>query len=230
MQRLVLFDVDGTLLDTGGAGGRAVRRAMEEVYGTAGPVDDYSFAGKTDTRIARDLLSAAGVPTDTIDARADALWERYVAYLEEELGDGATRALPGIPRLLDQVEAAVERAVLGLLTGNIPGGARAKLSAAQIEFDRFRVGAYGSDHADRARLPAVAVHRAFRSTGRRFERKEIVIVGDTPADISCGESLGVKTVAVATGSYTRAQLAEHRPDHLFDSFEEVDAALEAILA
>jgi phosphoglycolate phosphatase len=207
-----------------------VRRAMEEVYGTAGPVDDYSFAGKTDTRIARDLLSAAGVPTYTIDAREDALWERYVAYLEEELGDGATRALPGIPRLLDQVEAAVERAVLGLLTGNIPGGARAKLSAAQIEFDRFRVGAYGSDHADRARLPAVAVHRAFRRTGRRFERKEIVIVGDTPADISCGESLGVKTVAVATGSYTREELARHYPDHLFDSFEEVDAALEAILA
>ena len=230
MQRLVLFDVDGTLLDTGGAGGRAVRRAMEELFGTAGPVDDYSFAGKTDTRIARDLLSAAGVPADTIDAREDALWERYVSYLEEELEDGATRALPGIPRLLDRVEAAVERAVLGLLTGNIPGGAQAKLSAAQIEFERFRIGAFGSDHADRARLPAVAVHRAFHSTGRRFERKEIVIVGDTPADISCGESLGVKTVAVATGSYTRDELAAHRPDHLFDSFAEVDEALEAILA
>jgi phosphoglycolate phosphatase len=230
MQRLVLFDIDGTLIDTGGAGGRAVRRAMEEVYGTAGPVDGYSFAGKTDTRIARDLLLAGGVPAEVIDAREDVLWDRYVTYLSEELGDGVTRALPGIPPLLDRIEAAVEQAVLGLLTGNIPGGARAKLSAAHIEFERFRVGAFGSDHADRARLPAVAVHRAFHSTGRRFERKEIVIVGDTPADISCGESLGVKTVAVATGSYTRDELARHDPDHLFDSFEEVEAALEAILA
>ncbi len=103
-----------------------------------------------------------------------------------------------------------------------------KLSAARVDFDRFVAGAYGSDHHDRRNLPVIAINRAESRVGKRFEGKEIVIVGDTPFDISCGEHLGVRTIAVATGSYCAAELAACKPDYLFDSLERTDEVLEAI--
>jgi phosphoglycolate phosphatase-like HAD superfamily hydrolase len=118
--------------------------------------------------------------------------------------------------------------VLGLLTGNLVEGARLKLDASGIGFNRFRLGAYGSDHADRPELPAVAVRRAEEHFDHRFEGKSVVIIGDTPYDIACGESLGVRTLAVATGSYSEEQLAACGPDHLFSSLEDVDAVWRAV--
>ena len=119
--------------------------------------------------------------------------------------------------------------MLGLLTGNVEEGARLKVNAAGLGFDRFRVGAYGSDHWQRPELPAVAARRAREKTGIGFEGKEIVIIGDTPFDISCGAHLGVRTIATATGTHSAGDLAQHAPDYLFDDLSDIDAVWRAIM-
>lgn len=228
MQRLILFDIDGTLLSSDGAAPRAFRRALEAVFGTSGPGRGYSFAGKTDPQIARDLLRAAGIDEATIDAGLPEAWALYVAGLEQEIQRVTTVVYPGVHPLLERIDGAREDAMLGLLTGNLEGGARVKLASAGIRWERFRVGAYGSDHADRAELPEIAVRRAEQVVGRRFAGKEIVVIGDTPYDISCGEQLGVRTIAVATGSYSEEELAACEPDHLFASLADTEAVWRAI--
>lgn len=228
MQRLILFDIDGTLLTAGGAAARAFHRGLLEVFGTAGPINGHSFAGKTDPQIAHELLTAVGVSPAEVDERLPALWEAYLRDLPAELEHTRIRVLPGVHPLVERLEQRADDTALGLLTGNIADGARLKLDAAGLAFQRFAVGAFGSDHADRAELPAVAVHRAERRFGHRFQGKDIVIIGDTPNDIACGESLGVRTIAVSTGSYSPDQLAACGPDHLFESLEALDAVWEAI--
>lgn len=228
MRRLVLFDIDGTLLSAGGSGKRAFRDALVEVFGTPGPIDGYSFAGRTDPQIARELLAADGVDAERIDAGMDALWEAYLRRFEREIAAAEVRVLPGARALVDRVEAAGNGVVLGLLTGNVREGARLKLERAGLGFRRFRVGAYGSDHAERPELPAVAVARAEALTGHAFRGKEIVIVGDTPFDIACGEHLGVRTIAVATGGHGEDELAACAPDHLFGDLADTERVWEAI--
>ena len=229
MTHLVLFDIDGTILSADGAASRAFRQALTEVYGTSGPRNGYSFAGRTDPQIARDLLTMAGLESDRIEAGFSAAWSRYLELLEVELGRTTVTLFPGVARLIDEVESA-EAGVLGLLTGNIAEGARRKLGAVGIDRDRFVVGAFGSDHHDRRELPAIAVDRAEQTTGRRFEGKSVVIIGDTPYDIACGEHLGVRTIAVATGSFSGDELAACGPDHLFADLSDTDAVRDAIFA
>lgn len=228
MRRLVLFDIDGTLLTTDGAGKRAVREALLEVFGTTGPIAGYSFAGRTDPEIVHELLGAAGLPAGRIEAALPALWERYLAKLARDLREVRVRPLPGIPPLLDRVEAAGGEVVLGLLTGNLVEGARLKVEAAGLGFGRFRVGAYGSDHPARRELPAVAVQRAREATGIDYRGKEVVVIGDTPHDIACGRHLGVRTIAVATGRHPTEELAAHSPDHLFEDLSDLASAWGAI--
>jgi phosphoglycolate phosphatase len=228
LRRLILFDIDGTLLTTNRAAARAFRAALEEVFGTSGPRRGVSFAGKTDPQIARELLTAAGLEKGAITDGLTALWRVYLRNLEGELATATLHVFPGVRLLLDRLEHAAEEAVPGLLTGNVREGARLKLGAAGIDFGRFRVGAYGSDHAERRELPAIAVQRAEKHFGRRFAGKEVVIIGDTPADIACGEHLGVRTLAVATGSYSEAELAACGPDHLFATLEDTDAVWRAM--
>ena len=229
MKRLVLFDIDGTLLSAGGAGARAVRDAMLEVYGETGEIGGYNMGGRTDPQIVRELLTAAGYSVQDVEARLDALWERYIHNLRQELGRVRIRPLPGVPELLDRLERSGDPTVLGLLTGNVKEGARLKVDAAGLGFDRFRVGAYGSDHWQRPELPAVAARRAREVTGIDFAGKEIVIIGDTPFDISCGAHLGVRTIATATGTHPAESLASHGPDYLFDDLSDVDAVWRAIM-
>lgn len=227
MQRLILLDIDGTILTSNGAAARPFRRALQEVFGTSGPLNGYSFAGKTDPQIARDLLLLAGLEEDHITEGLERIWPLYVKGLREEFDAAPVLLLPGVAELLDALESRPS-AVLGLLTGNVVEGARLKLAAAGVGFDRFSVGAFGSDHADRRELPAVAIERAERRFGHRFEGKSVVIIGDTPHDIACGEHLGVRTIAVATGSYSPEELAACGPDHLFGSLEDTEAVLDAI--
>ena len=192
--KLVLFDIDGTIMLSAGAGGRAVRRALVEVFGAPGP-EQHRFDGKTDPQIVRELMSLAGHGAEQIDARMPALFERYLAYLNDELqvsaAAGGIRIMPGIFDLLDALEAR-DDVVLGLLTGNLAEGARAKLSAGGINPDRFRVGAYGSDHEVRGELPAVAQRRANEQLGLSFSGRDIVVIGDTPADLQCGVAIGCR--------------------------------------
>ena len=230
MKRLILFDIDGTLLSTDGAAGRAFEAAMIEIYGTAGPINDVSFAGKTDPQIAHELLSHAGLDRDWIEAGLERLWAGYLARFDGELLKTPARVLPGVMEFLDFLESRPSEATIGLLTGNIADGARRKLDAAGIGFGRFAVGAFGSDHEDRNELPALGLARAAATTGIRFEGKEMAIVGDTPADITCGQVVGARTVGVASGAYSREDLAACHPDFLFDSLEDTDAVWNAILS
>lgn len=228
MKALVLFDIDGTLLSSNGAAPRAFRQALEEIYGTSGPLEGYSFAGRTDPQIARDLLRMAGLEDATIERNFDETWSRYVELLEAEFRSTRATVYPGVHKLLDRLEADGDSVVLGLLTGNVVEGARLKLHSAGIDFGRFVVGAFGSDHAERSELPAIAVERAHRVLGHGFRGESVVIVGDTPKDIACGEHLGVRTIAVATGSYSADELRECGPDFLFDDLTDTDAVREAI--
>lgn len=226
--RLVLFDIDGTLLSASGAGRRAMHRALLEVYGTAGPIDSYDFHGKTDPGIVRDLMRAAGLPPAAVAGGEPDFYARYLEHLEREIGDGrGVRLYSGVAPLVEAL-AASERCLVGLLTGNIEGGARLKLRSTGL-WPRFRVGAYGSDDADRTRLPAVAAGRAEALVRRAFRGADLVIVGDTPLDVGCGRAFGAACVAVATGRHTVADLTACGPDHVFADLSDTDRVLAAIL-
>jgi phosphoglycolate phosphatase-like HAD superfamily hydrolase len=226
--RLVLFDVDGTLLTASGAGRRALDRALRDVYGTAGPIDAYDFRGGTDPQIVRDLLRQAGLGEEVIAADEVAVYRRYEALLEAEIGDGREVTLyPGVRQLVETL-AARDDVVVGLLTGNIEAGARIKLRPTGL-WPHFRLGAYGSDDADRTRLPLVAANRAERLVGRTFRGPDTVIIGDTPRDIVCARAFGATAIAVATGWHSIEDLTAHRPDHVFADFSDRELALAAML-
>jgi len=232
--KLVLFDIDGTLLWTDGAGRRAIRRALLEEVGTAGPIADYRFDGKTDPQIVRELLSLAGHPDALNGERVDAVCRRYVRLLRIELAqpEHTTRLLAGVGELLAALEAheAGGRAVVGLLTGNIEAGAALKLRAAGLEPSRFAVGAYGSDSAQRGDLPAIAARRAAARTGRVFTGSDVVVVGDTPDDVACARPFQARAVAVATGFYDTATLRAAGAAHVFATLADTSAVVEALLA
>ncbi len=226
--KLVLFDVDGTLVSTRGAGRRALERAMRDVYDTAGDIEAYDFHGKTDPLIVRHLLSAVGKRPEAIEAGLASCFTRYLVHLEREIGDGAEVTLyPGVNELVDAL-ARREDVLLGLLTGNVEGGARIKLSPTGL-LPYFRLGAYGSDSGDRTVLPAIAAERARSLTGRVFPGDAVMIVGDTPLDIECARAYGAWVAAVATGRHTFQDLALHRPDFLFHDFSQTEAVLMALL-
>jgi phosphoglycolate phosphatase-like HAD superfamily hydrolase len=227
--KLVLFDIDGTLLTASGAGRRALDQALRDVYGTAGPIDAYDFRGGTDPQIIRDLLRQAGLGEEAIAADEGAVYLRYQALLEAEIGDGReVTVYPGVRELVETL-AAREDVVVGLLTGNIEAGARIKLRPTGL-WPRFRLGAFGSDDADRTRLPLVAANRAERLVGRVFRGPDTVIIGDTPRDIGCARAFGAKAIAVATGWHSIEDLTAHRPDHVFADFSDRELALAAMLA
>lgn len=229
MKRLILFDIDGTLLSTRGAAKRAFRRAMIEVYGETGPIEGHAFDGKTDPQIVRELLELARYEAAEIDAGFSALWTAYLRELATELAHPAheTVVLPGVTALLDALAAVSELALVGLLTGNIEGGARLKLESARL--GPFRFGAYGSDHERRDRLPAVAVQRARDLVGIEFRGRDIIIIGDTPSDVRCGRALDACAVAVATGSHDPEALRTAGAHRVFANLEDTAGVLEAIL-
>ena len=228
LRRLVLFDIDGTLLHSYGAGRRAMERALLETFGTTGS-PNYRYDGKTDKQIVRDLMRGEGFDDATIDEHMPSLLDRYVAGLQHELRQPHTRveALTGAVALLDALMVR-SHCVVGLLTGNLEPGAQHKLRAAGIGFDRFALGAYGSDHEIRSELPAVAQRRARERLGLELEGDAIVIIGDTPADIQCGRPVGARAIAVATGHYSLDALAEHCPDAIFPDLSDTGAVLHAI--
>lgn len=227
--KLVLFDIDGTLLWTDGTGRRSMEGALEEVFGTPGD-PAYRFDGKTDCQIARDQMRGAGFDDVQIDARMHDVLDAYLTRLSTELArdKAAARLCAGVMPLLDALEAH-ERATLGLLTGNVADGARHKLTAVGIDFGRFRINAFGSDHELRPELPRIAQKRAHEILGLHLTGDRIVIIGDTPADIQCGESLGVRAIGVATGRYSVQELQSHNAAAVFVDFSDTDAVVNAIL-
>jgi len=225
-RRLVLFDIDGTLLSAGRAARESVLCALERVYGWAGEADTHDFSGKTDPQILRELVEDS-IGTERFEKGLTRALETYLSELERRLSCEAVRAKPGVPELLSRISQE-ERVTLALLTGNLERGARLKLEP--LGFNRyFPFGAFGSDSADRYRLPGIAVMRARERSGWSFSGKSIVIVGDSVHDVACGRALGVRSVAVATGPTPGQRLLAERPDAALESFRDVDAALEAIL-
>lgn len=212
MRRLVLFDIDGTLVNTRGAGRAALVSAMEAVYGEAGPVDTFDFHGMTDPAIVRGLLRAVGHGDAGIVRGFDRLWELYYLELDRELAtrDGSVFPYAGVRTLLDTV-AEDRRFLQGLVTGNMEQGAWKKLEACGLA-GHFTFGAFGSDSEVREDLPPLACRRAESGSGARFRLEEAVVVGDTPADIRCARSAGARSLAVATGRHSLRELEEHRPD------------------
>lgn len=227
----MLFDIDGTLLWSDGAGRAAIREALLVEMGTSGPIDGFRFDGKTDPQIVRELLTAAAHPQAASESHITAVCARYVELLELELAQGIRqiRVFAGVEALLDAVESQA-RAVLGLLTGNVAQGARLKLRAAGIDPMRFRVGAFGSDSAVRSDLPNIAAQRAGNLVGRVPGGEDIVIIGDTPADMTCGRAVGARAIGVATGAYTIADLLQVGAHAAFEDLSDTAGVLEAINA
>lgn len=227
--KLVLFDIDGTLLWSDGAGRGAIRKALLAEMGTTGPIDDFRFDGKTDPQIVRDLMIAAEHPQANSDEHVQAVCDRYVELLSHELADNSrnVRALPGVVELLDSL-AEHSDLVLGLLTGNVLDGAKLKLRAAGIDFSLFRIGAFGSDSAAREELPSIAAERAAELMDELPSGAQIVIIGDTPADVTCGAEVGARAIAVATGAYTVDELIQAGASAVFEDLSDVPSVVAAI--
>jgi phosphoglycolate phosphatase-like HAD superfamily hydrolase len=230
-RKLVLFDIDGTILLSDGAGRRSILAAIAGATGIDGDLPAIRFDGKTDPQIVTELLTAVGDPRAGEPDLIAAVLERYVGHLEADLALNGhrSRVMPGIPALLDALEAEAG-VLLGLLTGNVAPGATLKLRAAGLDPARFPVGAYGSDHPDRPCLPPIALERAWPWAGRRMRGEEVVIIGDTPADVHCAASIGARTIGVATGGFTIRELEAAGADLVFQDLSETPRALEAILS
>lgn len=229
MKTLILFDIDGTILLSSGAGRRAIIAALTEEIGTHEAWDRIRFDGKTDPQILVEMLEAAGHPGDPEEDRVRELGRRYVGLLREELARPGHRTtlMPGILPLLDRVDQAGSM-VPGLLTGNFAEGAALKLASGGIDPHRFRVGAYGSDSPRRAELPPIAARRAEAIFGRVPTGHDVVIVGDTPADVTCGQCIGARAIGVATGAYTTTELKAAGAYAVFEDLSATDEVLDAI--
>jgi phosphoglycolate phosphatase-like HAD superfamily hydrolase len=229
--RLVLFDIDGTLLSAGAAARDSILCALEAAYGWSARDEHWDrgrwdFSGKTDPQIIRELL-LQDIGSEKCEERLSDAVRIYLGELERRLTPGTVAPKPGIPALLERL-AANPKVTLGLLTGNLEPGARLKL--APPDFNRyFPFGAFGSDSADRYSLPPIAVARALAHTGRRFEGKSVVVVGDSVHDVACGRSIGVRAVGVATGITSTERLSAENADAVLESFADTERALAAIL-
>ena len=229
-RKLVLFDIDGTLLLTAGAGRRAIVAALGEEVDDPRAFEGIRFDGKTDPQIVAEMLAAAGQVEPRESERVRRLCHRYLGLLARELERPTTRTtlMPGVEPLLDRLEA-VSGVVLGLLTGNLAEGASLKLRSGGIDPARFRVGAYGSDAAHRPDLPEIAARRAEPHFGHVPAGSEVVIIGDTPADIHCGQGISARAVGVATGAYSVSDLVACGPHAVFEDLSDTESVLEAIL-
>jgi phosphoglycolate phosphatase-like HAD superfamily hydrolase len=230
MPKLVLFDIDGTLVLTGGAGLRAMNRACAEIVGAptgltgtlaTEALNGIPVAGRTDWIILHDTLARLGIQLD--DDLLGRIRERYVAHLREEIGQpgkGFNGTLPGVSALLETLHPR-EDVFLGLLTGNFKDGARIKLERFDL-WRYFQCGAFGDDSPDRNALVPVAVGRATACGMPGFTPADIIVVGDTPHDVACAQAVGAVPVGVATGGFTADQLRDCGAAVVFDTLEDTD--------
>lgn len=221
---LLLWDIDGTLIRSGGVGERALVRATRETQGVDFDLRQLDWAGRTDRRIAEMILDQLGRPR-TPEA-VHALVEAYLDSLADEIGRSRGTVLPGVSEILEHVDAS-DRFFQGLLTGNMERGAEIKLGHYGLcRF--FPFGAFADDASDRNELGPHAIRKAAAYHEMTFSAERTFIIGDTPHDIECGKVIGARTVAVATGTYPADALEAHRPDALFADLADVEAVLNVI--
>ena len=214
--KLILFDIDGTLLTSIGTGRNAVLEAMENVCGRPIAVDGVQFAGRTDPAIIRDILARNEIRGEEVERLLPQVLDAYISSLMRILTPSSVRIFPGVMNLVRNLHSS-ENLVLGLLTGNLRETAYLKLHAAGLG-SFFRFGAFGSDRELRNDLPEVAAERALSITGLRFTPEKTIVIGDTPHDFECGRVHGAHCIGVSTGTFNRDELAEHGPDLLMDDF------------
>lgn len=218
--RLILFDIDGTLIDSGGAGVRALDLAMKNLFAIENAFHGISMAGRTDTQIIREGLKKHALPADgTIDAFIHA----YLGYLSREIQNDRRHAKPGIYEILTELQA-LRNLTTGLLTGNLEKGARIKLEPFRLN-EYFASGAFGSDDEDRNNLLPIAVKRFEKLSRMEIEIRECIIVGDTPRDVECAHIHGARCVGVATGPYSYEALVEAGADHVVEDLTDQSAIL-----
>jgi len=212
---LLAFDIDGTLLSSHGYARLAFERALVKHYGTAGDIDAFSWSGKLDPNIMRELLDSGHVPKEEVERRLPAVLEDYESILEATLPAGKVSLKDGVRETLERC-LEYEDILCVLCTGNIPGGARVKLS--RVDLNRyFPTGAFGSDGAVRAELPPVARRRAQRWWGLSIDSRKVFVIGDSPEDVKCAQANGYWSVAVASGLHPREELEAYHPDLLIET-------------
>jgi phosphoglycolate phosphatase-like HAD superfamily hydrolase len=221
-KKLLLFDIDGTLLTSGGAGERALRRGFRERFGIDDDLAKVEIAGRTDSGIARRMLAAHDLPETPENLTA--FFDGYLHFLAQELPASSGALLPGIVAVLDALKPRPD-IILALLTGNLERGAELKLTHYGV-WHYFEFGAYADDHHDRDQLGHFARTRAKEKHGIDFPPDRIFVLGDTPHDVSCARAIGAKAVAIATGKFSRAELGALAPDFLFDDLGDVPKVLE----
>lgn len=214
MRSICLFDIDGTLLRTGGAGQRAMELALTDVFGIPHPCEDIPAAGRTDRAITHDLFTHHELVPDS------AQWEQfqsvYFRHLTSTLGQLEGSILPGILTLLNHIASRPDVS-MGLLTGNFREAARIKLQHHAID-QHFAYGGYGDHHHDRDDVARVAFAEACRHLGRDIDPKAVCVIGDTPSDVKCARAIGARAIAVATGMFTADELKQTQPDELYEDF------------
>lgn len=225
--RLLLFDIDGTLLRVDGGGQTAIVQAVEHVTGHTVSLDNVSFSGRTDPNILRDVLTTNELPTN--EDLLSEVTRVYAETAQETIHSTNVMPLTGATPLLSRL-ANRNDTVLGLVTGNIETVAFHKLRTAGLA-DHFSIGGFGSDHANRSKLPGLAVRRAAEHTGHSFSLENTVVIGDTEHDITSARRAGACAVAVSTGRPSSSDLASHEPDLLlkdFDTPNEIESQLLAV--
>lgn len=215
-QRLVLFDIDSTLINTGGAGVQALKLATKKRFKIDDDLNGVEIAGRTDSGIVRQILAKHG--TQPTDEELQSFFDTYLELLARRLPICEGYVLPGITKLLEHLESRPP-ITLGLLTGNLARGAQLKLEHYGL-WKYFPFGAFADDHHNRNELGIVARARALEHTGWQFAPSSIDVIGDTEHDVACGKAIGARTIAVATGSRPREELGKSKPDLLFDNFSD----------
>jgi phosphoglycolate phosphatase len=216
---LILFDIDGTLVMTRGAGRTSTRLAMMEVFGTDAGLDNHQFGGKTDWRTLHELLAERAYSHDDLRAFIPQYEEAMERHLSQIINDYEVTPCRASMELVQELRRRNNPAI-GILTGNVSTTAPIKLRAAGFDPEWFPVGAYGSEALERDDLPALAVERAEKLLRRRIAPEQVVIIGDTPADVACARALGAVAVAVVTGFSSREELDATQPDYLLDDLSQ----------
>lgn len=220
-KRLFLFDIDGTLLTSGGAGEAAFKDSMWSQFQVKEDFQGILLAGVTDQGVAHDLLNKHDIPVTPENVTR--LLDGYLVHLRDRIQRHRGYLLPGILNLLERLRQQPD-CVLALLTGNLNRGAEVKLTHYGV-WHYFEFGAFADDHINRNELGKFARSRAKERHGLEFPPERIYVIGDTPRDIECGKAIGARTVAIATGNYSREELAQHRPDFLFQNLLDTEAVV-----
>jgi phosphoglycolate phosphatase-like HAD superfamily hydrolase len=220
MVRLVLFDIDGTLIHTGGAGVKAFAKVFATEFGASDGFERMKFAGRTDVSLVREFFGFHSIPATP--ENFERFFDRYVFWLDHILRDSRTEMCPGVREFIRQTSDVPQPPLLGLLTGNIRLGAEIKLRHFDL-WETFQTGGFADDHEERDKIAAVARHRGSRILNEDLRDDQVLVIGDTPLDIRCGRAIGAKVLAVATGGATFEELKKHAPDWAVPDLGSVNA-------